>query len=61
MDPSGWSDLPIILPKHIIEARRINHTFTGNLDAHVHSSPVFHGREKHYVQQAANLSSRHRS
>jgi radial spoke head protein 4A len=49
-DPAGWTELPLILPKHLIQARKIRYTFTGNLEQNINTSPVFPGKEKHYVK-----------
>lgn len=51
MDPEGWQELPLLMPKHMIQARQIRHTFTGDLESSIHTSPVFEGREKHYVEK----------
>lgn len=52
MDPEGWVELPLLMPKHIIQARQIRHTFTGDLESNIHTSPVFEGKEIHYVRQS---------
>lgn len=52
MDADGWTELPLLLPKILVQARRITHTFTGDLESEIHTSPVFEGKEKHYVRQS---------
>lgn len=52
LDPEGWTELPLLMPKTLIQARRIVHTFTGDLESEIHTSPVFEGKEKHYVRQS---------
>lgn len=44
-----WVELPVLLPRKLVQARRIRHAFTGDLDAVIQTSPVFEGREKDYV------------
>ena len=44
-----WVELPLITPKHIVQARRIKHILTGNLGAKIITNPFFDGEERHYV------------
>lgn len=48
-DPTSWVELPTLLPKHMVQARKIRYVFTGDLEAVVHTSPAYPGREKHLV------------
>jgi len=48
-NPAGWVELPLLLTKHMVQARKIKYTFTGNLEAAINTSPVFPGKEKHFV------------
>lgn len=50
MDESGWIELPLLMPRHIIQARKIRHLFTGDLDQKINSSPAFDGTEREYVK-----------
>ncbi len=43
---ADWVELPVIKPQHLRESRRIRHLFTGELDAPVHTSPPFFGKER---------------
>jgi len=38
-----WTELPVITPKHIREARRIKHIFSGDLETKIQTSPPFFG------------------
>jgi Radial spokehead-like protein len=49
LDPAGWTELPLLMPRHIIQSRKIKHAFTGILDQKINSSPAFKGTEKEYV------------
>ena len=44
-----WVELPLITPKHVVQARRIKHILTGNLGAKIITNPFFDGEERHYV------------
>lgn len=55
-EPTNWTELPLLLPKHIIQARKIRYTFTGNLENPINTSPVFPGKEKHYVETGLMLA-----
>merc|ERR1711988_649759 len=50
MDENGWVELPTITPNHIIQARRIRHVMTGDLDYNIQTCPKFDGREKEYLK-----------
>lgn len=49
LDENGWVELPLLMPRHVIQARKIKHAFTGNLDQKINSSPSFDGKEREYV------------
>lgn len=46
----NWIELPIVTPKQIDVARKIQKHFTGNLEAEIFSFPLFPGREKHFLR-----------
>lgn len=46
----GWVELPLIKPKHILQARQIKYLFTGDLEAVVDTQPEFEGQEKHLLK-----------
>ena len=45
-----WIQLPDCRPEHIIQARKIKHMFTGNLNAEVDTNPPFNGKERHLLR-----------
>jgi len=49
-DPTTWTRLPDVAPQQVAVARLIRCTFSGNLDATVHSHPRFPGTERHYLR-----------
>lgn len=57
-DPTTWNRLPDVTPQQVVVARVIRCTFSGDLDAKVHSHPRFPGTEKHYLRaQIARITS----
>lgn len=46
----NWIELPIVTPKQIDVARKIQKFFTGNLETEIFSFPLFPGREKHLLR-----------
>lgn len=50
MDENSWVELPTISPLHVIQARRIRHVFTGDLEYNIQTCPKFDGKEKHYLK-----------
>ena len=44
-----WKELPLIAPRHLLQARRIKHILTGDLEANIITNPYFFGKEKHFV------------
>lgn len=50
MDENGWVELPTITPNQIIQARRIRHVMTGDLDYKIQTCPKFDGKEKEYLK-----------
>ena len=45
----GWTLLPLVSQRQMMQSRRIEYTFSGDLDRKIVSSPPFDGQEKHYV------------
>lgn len=46
-----WVELPLIGPHHLLAARLIKHTFTGDLEAEIAGTiPPFSGTEAHYLR-----------
>jgi len=56
-DPTNWTQLPDVMPNHIIAARQISKLLSGSLDAPVDCHPPFPGNESHYLRaQIARIS-----
>lgn len=49
LNDKGWVELPVITSKQLKQAREISYIFTGDLEHKIITSPIFDGREKHYV------------
>jgi hypothetical protein len=47
---SDWTELPLISPRDIREARRIKHIFTGKLNSKIYSSPPYSKPEKYLLK-----------
>jgi len=47
---NDWVQLPDVRPEHIVAARKIKHTFTGDLNATFDSNPAFPGKERHLLR-----------
>ena len=45
-----WTELPLITPKHICQARCVKYMFTGDLEKQVETYPEFEGCEKHLLK-----------
>ncbi len=43
-------ELSLITPEQITKAREIKYIFTGDLNAKIHSYPVYPGKEKHLLK-----------
>lgn len=54
----GWSLLPLVSQRQIMQSRRIKYAFSGDLERKIVSSPPFDGQEKHFVDLPAKMSSR---
>ena len=54
---NDWIQLPDCCPEHIVEARKIKHVFTGDLNTEISSNPKFSGKERHFLRaQLARIS-----
>ena len=54
---NDWVQLPDCSPDHIVQARKIKHVFTGDLNADISSNPKFDGKERHFLRaQLARIS-----
>ena len=47
---NDWVQLPDCKPEHIVQARRIKHVFSGDLNGTVDSNPTFKGNERHLLR-----------
>lgn len=47
---NDWVQLPDCAPKHIQQARKIKHIFSGDLNASVDTNPAFDGKERHLLR-----------
>ncbi|EAS02067.3 radial spokehead protein (macronuclear) [Tetrahymena thermophila SB210] len=45
-----WTELPLIHPDHIVQARQIKYLLTGDLNASLKTYPLFYGKEKHFLK-----------
>ena len=47
---NDWIQLPDCRPEHIIQARKIKHVLSGDLNATIDSNPTFDGKERHLLR-----------
>ena len=47
---NDWVQLPDCKPEHVVQARKIKHVFSGDLNGKVDSNPTFEGSERHLLR-----------